>query len=89
MEDKDLLMVVTLKDAEEKFVAKDYKKAYEIIAAYLKDNAYSMEILFLKLKIEENLNKLDDALKTADMILFIMPYHQESHIVKIKILQKK
>jgi len=60
-----------LKKIAEKLEMKDYKKCTELIKHVLKHSTYSLEILKLKLKCEEAMNKLEDALKTTNMILFI------------------
>lgn len=39
----------------------------------------SLEILGLKIKIEEGLNKWEEAIKTANLIMFIQPHNQEAH----------
>jgi predicted RNA-binding protein Jag len=55
----------------EKYESKDFKKCYELIKHYLKHFTYSMDLLLVKVRCEESLNKLEEALKTANMALFI------------------
>ena len=71
----------------EKYEAQDYKKSYELIKHLLKHTTYSLEILIVKLKCEEALNKYDEALKTANFVLWIWPNNLECHQSKLRILQ--
>jgi hypothetical protein len=50
---------------------KDLKKAYEMITKSIKETVLSLELCILKLRCEESLQKMDDALKTANLILYI------------------
>ena len=39
------------------------------------------------MKCEEQLNKYEAALKTANLVLFIQPNNQECHLTKLKMLK--
>jgi len=45
-----------------------------------------MDILLAKLKCDEALNKYEEALKTANLALFIWPNNLECHQSKLRIL---
>lgn len=44
----------------------------------------SQELLYLKLKIEHALNKYEECLKTANIIIFNEPGNYDAHFIKLK-----
>jgi tetratricopeptide (TPR) repeat protein len=63
----------------EKLDLQEYKKCNELIKHLLKHTSYSMDILLVKLRCDEALNKYEEALKTANLALFIWPNNLECH----------
>lgn len=59
-----------LKKIAQKVEEKDWKKSQELIKHLYKHALMSIELLVLKLKTEDALNKHSEALKTANLILF-------------------
>lgn len=72
----------------EKFNNQDYKKCYELIKHLASNSTYSLNLLRIKIRCEEALTRYDDALKSINMILFLIPNDLESHKAKIRILKK-
>lgn len=68
------------------FGGRDYKKVYELAVKTFKENTTNLEILRFKMKSEEELGKIEDALRTANMILMIQPFNMECHQTKIRLL---
>lgn len=53
------------------FGGRDYKKVYELAVKTCKEHTSNLEILKYKMKAEEELGKIEDALRTANLILMV------------------
>jgi len=70
------------------FGGRDFKKVYELAVKTCKENTTNLDVLKYKMKAEEELGKVEDALHTANLILMIQPYYMDSHQTKIRLLKK-
>ncbi|EAR83427.1 hypothetical protein TTHERM_00939160 (macronuclear) [Tetrahymena thermophila SB210] len=83
-----LMLQQIIKKLSDMFGGRDYKKVYELATKIFKENTTNMEILRYKMKSEEELGKIEDALRTANMMLMIQPFNMECHQTKIRLLKK-
>lgn len=58
-----------------------------MIKQQIKDFTITLDLLLIKMKCEQNLTKFEEALKSANMILFIQPNNFECHTAKLTILK--
>lgn len=77
-----------VKKLQDMFNGRDYKKVYELAVKTLKETTTNIEVMRYKMKSEEELGKIEDALRTANLILMVQPFHMECHMTKIRILKK-
>ena len=61
------------------FRGRDYKKVYDLAVKSCKEHTTNLEIWKFKMKSEEELGKIEDSLKTANLILMIAPYNMDCH----------
>ena len=76
-----------IKEIEDTFNKSQYKASYELINTFLRENSPYLKVLIYKYRIEEKLEKFEDALITCNLVLFIQPNNLECHQSKLKILK--